>query len=207
MIASKLIPELVCEKCLRYFSNYDHLEKSENIRLSRPALRCHQRSCALRFTNRIFASSDIEVFCIEPKSPMKERRQAFNIANTMHRSGEVPGDLIGWYPFRESVYAFIPIVKGKVAGFVIVRKRIAFAFARRRRKFVRIGSNRQLHWCVEKIWIYEMYRRKGFASTTIRSIAQYFQEDIANIGWLTPFSGAGYSLAYSLSGKTVYLSR
>jgi len=130
----------------------------------------------------------------------------------MHRSGEVPGDLIGWYWYREHhndiepSYAFIPVVKGQVAGFVIVRKRIAFAFARRYRKFVPVESNPQLHWCIEKIWIYETYRRKGFASTTIRSIAQYFQEDTANLGWLTPFSGTGFSLVYSLSGETVYLS-
>lgn len=106
----------------------------------------------------------------------------------------------------EPVYAFIPVVKGKVAGFVIVRKRVAFAFARRCRKFVPIESNPQLHWCIERIWIYETYRRKGFASTTVRSIAQYFQEDTANIGWLTPFSNAGFSLVYSLSRETVYLS-
>jgi hypothetical protein len=67
----------------------------------------------------------------------------------MHRSGEVPGDLIGWYQFRESkdtelVYAFIPLVKGKVAGFVIVRKRIAIDSTRRCREFVPLKSNPQL---------------------------------------------------------------
>ena len=146
---------------------------------------------------------------------MRERRRASHIAKTMHCSGEVPGDIIGWWSNRERkeppyniepAFAFIPVVKGQVAGFVIVRKREAFAFARRGGKFEPVESNPQLHWCIEKIWIYETYRRKAIASYTIRSIAQYFQEDTESMGWLGPFTNNGSSLVFSLSGKIIFVA-
>jgi hypothetical protein len=128
---SKLIPELVCQQCLRDFSKYNHLEQAENIRLSRPGLLRHQRTCSLRYSNPIPGQVNPIVYCIAPDAPMDERRRAFHTATTMHISDEVPGDLIGWCPIRErEVYAFLPVSNGQVTGFVIVRKRVAVATKR-----------------------------------------------------------------------------
>jgi len=177
----------------------------------------HRKICVSVFTNRIFIDQNLEVFCIEPKAPMKERCQADRVALMMHKSHEVPGDMVGWYSYRERKkwpyytepsYAFIPVFKGQVAGFVIVRKRRAFAYThlslKSYRKPVRVNSDPQEHQCIEKIWICETYRRIAIASRTVRAIARYFDEDVEKMGWMCPFTEGGRSLALSFSGKTVY---
>lgn len=207
-MSSKLIPELVCQRCLRDFSKYNHLERAKNIRLSRPGLLRHQRTCSLRYSNPIGGQVNPIVYCIAPEAPMDERRRAFYIAMTMHNSDEVPGDLIGWYHKREhEVYAFLPVSNGQVTGFVIVRKRFAAAKVRSPEAWVPVESSSRPHWCIDKIWIYEPHRRKGIASSTVRAIAWHFEESAENLGWLYPFTDEGAALVGALSGEVVYLTR
>jgi hypothetical protein len=206
-MSSKLIPELVCQQCLRDFSKYDHLEQAKNIRLSRPSLLCHHRTCSLRYSNPILGQVNPIVYCIAPDAPMDERRRAFHTATTMHISDEVPGDLIGWYPTRgREVYAFLPVSNGQVTGFVIVRKRVAIATKRSPEAWVPGENSSRPHWCIDKIWIYEPHRRKGIASSTIRAIARYFEESAENLGWLSPFTDKGAALVGALSGEVVFLT-
>lgn len=207
-MSSKLIPELVCQQCLRDFSKYNHLGQAENIRLSRPALLRHQSTCSLRYSNPVPGQVSPIVYCIAPDSPMDERRRAFYTAIAMHSSDEVPGDLIGWYSNRErEVYAFLPVAKGQVTGFVIVRKRVAVARKSRPEGWVLVETSPHPHWCIDKIWIYEPHRRKGIASSTVRAIARYFGESVENLGWLYPLTDEGAALACALSGEVVYLAR
>lgn len=204
---SQLIPELVCQQCLRDFSTYNHLGQAENIRLSRPALRRHQSSCSLRYSNPVPRQANPIVYCIAPDAPIDERRRAFYTARAMHNSGEVPGDLIGWCPNRErEVYAFLPVANGQVAGFVIVRKRKAFAHKSRAKGWVLVDNNPRPHWCIDKIWIYQPHRRKGVASSTVRAIARYFGEGPENLGWLLPLTDDGKALARALSSEPIYLA-
>jgi GNAT superfamily N-acetyltransferase len=206
-MSSKLIPELLCQQCLRNFSKYDHLGQAKNIKLSRPALLSHQRTCSLRYSNPILGQENPIVYCIAPNAPMDERRRAFHTAQAMYDSDEVPGDIVGWYHIREcEVYAFLPVSNGQVTGFVIVRKRLAAARKSRSEGWEPAENSPHPHWCIDKIWIYEPHRRKGIASSTVRAIAQYFGESAENLGWLWPLTPEGTALACALSGEAVYLA-
>ena len=151
-MSSKLISELVCQRCLRDFAKYNHLELADNIRLSRPALLRHQRSCSLRYSQSIPGQTDPVVYCIAPDAPMDEQRRAFYTAVAMHNSEEVPGDPVGWYPDREpDQYAFLPVAQGQIAGFVIAGKRAAIAFRRSAEEWTQVEKNSSQRWCIEKI--------------------------------------------------------
>jgi GNAT superfamily N-acetyltransferase len=136
---------------------------------------------------------------------MAERRRAFYTAVAMDNSEEVPGDLIGWYSNREpGVYAFLPVSEGQVTGFVVARKRDAFAY--KRDNLVVLEDSLRPHWCIDRIWIYEPHRRKGIASAAVRAIARYFGENVENLAWLCPLTEGGRALARALSGDVVHLT-
>ncbi|HUI90829.1 MAG TPA: hypothetical protein VLX68_01150 [Chitinivibrionales bacterium] len=209
-MAFKLVPELLCIRCLRYFSHWEHLEKSINIKLSTPNLRHHQKYCRLHFKNLVFDSSNLKIYCVGPDTPQKERDQCGHIAKTMWSSEEVPGDKIGWYAKKklndDLGYAFIPVFKENVAGIAIVHKRKTFCYSLSRKEFISGDKDSTPRWCADKIWIYEPYRRMGISSRIIHSIALYFHEDVSNLGFLTPFTDAGKALALSLIKDTILLA-
>ena len=206
-MSSKLISELVCQRCLRYFSHYDRLELADNIKLSRPALLHHEHSCSLRYSKCVPGQTEPVVYCIDPDAPMAERRRAFYTAVTMHASEEVPGDLIGWYSDRKpEVYAFLPAAQEQIRGFIIVEKRAAVAFKRSAEEWVPVEKKLSQHWCIDKIWIYEPHRRKGIASAAVRAIARYFGENVENLAWLCRLTDGGLALACALSGDVVHLT-
>jgi len=200
-MTSKLIPELLCTRCLRYFSKWEHLEKDVNIKFSLPNLRRHQKHCNLLFKNPIFDSGSLRVYCIAPNTSQKERVQCGHIAETMWRSEEVPGDLIGWYATKklntDPGYAFVPVLESKVTGLAIVRNHKVHSSSKNSSTEIEPGQN----WCAEKIWIHEPYRRNHIATKMMHSIANYFHHRISDLWFLGPFTDCGEALVRSLSPR------
>ena len=63
-----IIEGLLCQKCLRYFSKYGHLEKERNIKLSKGGLITHKIYCCLPYTDLVYQAGSLQVFCVGAKS-------------------------------------------------------------------------------------------------------------------------------------------
>jgi hypothetical protein len=206
MTIASFIPDLVCPRCLRYFSNWSHLSKVEDIKLSQPGLLRHQKTCKLTFTRPLVWDEKAVAYCIAPESSMCERRKAFFTAKTMHASEEVPGDMIGWYPNREpKQYAFLPVHNGQVAGFVSVSWRSTVFFQKHSEQWVKVDDVAAERWVVEKLWVYHTHRRNGVAAQTVLAIANFFETEVASLGWLCPLTKGGEALVTAITGSTAYL--
>ena len=60
---------------------------------------------------------------------------------------------------------------------------------------------------MDKIWIYEHYRRMGITSGTVKAIAQYFDVDVSSIGWFYLFTEAGEALVRSICPDVIYITQ
>lgn len=209
---SKLIPELLCPTCLRNFRKYEWTGRETCIKISRRWLKPHVRRCWLPYTDRIERNGDLEVFCVSPKTPMKQREFAFHVAQTMKASHEVPGDLIGWYSFKSEEdeffqpHLFIPVHQGQTAGCVIVRRKECITGRWKNGNLSETSDAAGTRWCVDKLWVFEPYRRHGIATGTVHAIANYFDIEPKDLGWCLPFTNDGEAFVRSIADDLVYLT-
>ncbi len=212
---SSLQEEFVCPKCLRYFGGgyllrYLFLPKKEIVRRCRIAVKSHSRACRLPYTQLVCKSGDLRVYCVTGRSPMRERQYSACVATTMGASEEVPGDKVGWYsrrdPEDERVFrphAFVPVLRGRTAGILVVRWRECWTCDWRSEEPV--SADPVARWCVGRVWVADSCRRRGVASSTVAGAAQHFGVDVAELGWLAPFSTSGKALVRSLAPHRVHL--
>jgi len=208
----ELLIDLLCPVCLRYLSKRGWLAPDENIRFSRRYLQAHVRACSLPYETRVSQARDPVVFVVTPRSTSKERMYSFEVAKTAWRSGDIGADKIGWYPSldREDILehdprAYVPAMEGRTLGIVVVRRRLCLPYDSGFDPPQPIASEEMVRWCLERIWIHAPFRRSGVATNTVRLIASSVGVKPSDLGFLAPFTDAGFAFVKSLCGTTIYL--
>lgn len=208
----RLIPELLCPVCLRYFGQYTAFPFFMEEKQVKRKMKAHVRTCSLPFSNCVYRRRRLEVFSVlpEPSWPRKERSYVYHVAYTMWKSREVMGDCIGWElrmtrQHLEDYYprAFVPVRDGLTAGILLVSRRQSLKGDILRDKPKVLSKRLTSRWCLDKIWVHEPYRRLGVATEMIGGAANSLEVDVTDLSFLAPVSEEGLALVRSLGMKYV----
>lgn len=186
---------LICEICLQDFG----ANINRGPKWCHGQLAAHRRKCRLPYTEKAYEMGAMTVYCLPPNAPIRQATFAFkSVVLTMHHSGEVPADNIGWNPkmsrtakARLQPHVFISACDGKTAGVVVVETRQCRTADFTRGRLHGLSDHDVERWTIGRVWVYKPYRRQGIGSLSMRGIGHYFGIDVSELGWMLPLSDDG----------------
>ncbi len=204
-------PSFICRTCLRDYSNNLHL----GLKWCDNTLKAHQSKCKLPYSTNVFAEGKLEVFCIAPNASKREKKFVYNtVGLTMMNAGEIKADKLGWNPAtkrreceRFQPHLFVPVLAGLTAGLVLVNRRKCCTVFIEDNVVRDIASDELFRWTVCRLWVCDSSRRQRIATKAIRAIAEYFEIDTSEVGWMLPFTDDGRNFIGSLTNKQIHVTK